>query len=145
MFYTVRYKLDGKWYRATILNTAGNRTKVEVFFVDYGTRDEVDRYDIRLNIMLESIPIQTIKCTIHNIKVPGTKTNDATEWPISTLDHLHQLIVDQTCRVIVHTQSPSANFVSLFLSSGTCVAEYLVDKKLAEFIRVKTKPDKPGR
>ena len=137
-----RYELDGKWYRATVAATDIDENKVEVIFVDYGTRDDVDRHHIRLNVMLQWIPIQTIKCTIHNIQVPGTKADDVIDWPIQTLDYLHKLIVDQTCCVKVHAQSSLANVVSLILPSGVDVAGHLVAKKLAEFVQVETKPVK---
>ena len=128
--------MDGSWYRATIRSV--ERDVVSVFFVDYGTLDDVNPLNIRRNIMLESVPIQTICCSIHNIQPPGDSRENPVEWPVETLNYLHQYIVEKTCHVTVYVKSPLQ--VSLRLSCD--VGKHLVDKKMAEYIVVKPKSRK---
>lgn len=105
-----------------------------MFFVDYGTLDAVDRRDIRLNIMLEELPTLTICCKLFNIRPNvGDRTDGKREWPMETLNHLHELIVDEEFRVLVKGNGPPMPVV-LKTNKQSSIASYLVGKKMAEFI-----------
>ncbi|XP_032786585.2 uncharacterized protein LOC116924198 isoform X1 [Daphnia magna] len=127
-----KYKIDNKWYRAIVKKTEVELEKVTVFFVDYGTLDSVDCRDIRLNIMLEELPTQTVCCKLFNIRPPVEDLTDRKwDWPVKTLDHLHELIVDKEFRVIVKGKGPPLP-VALITRKQSSIASYLVENKMAE-------------
>ncbi|KAI9557591.1 hypothetical protein GHT06_017419 [Daphnia sinensis] len=129
-----KYKMDNMWYRAIVKQNEVELEKVTVFFVDYGTLDSVDCCDIRLNIMLEELPTQTVCCKLFNIRPPVEDLSDRKwEWPVETLNHLHQLIVDHEFRVIVKGKGPPLP-VALVTHKQSSIASYLVENKMAELI-----------
>jgi len=134
-----RYEADGEWCRAIVQEVNSEPGRVTVIFVDYGTRDSVQLKNIRLDIQFEEIPILALPCTLHNIRVPGSGNQlggTKVQWPIETLNILHNMIVEKEFRVIV-----KANGVPLqvHLSSryDGVVSKKLVAKGLAEFVEIK--------
>ncbi|XP_057366887.1 uncharacterized protein LOC130687728 [Daphnia carinata] len=129
-----KYNIDNQWYRAIVKKTEVELEKVTVFFVDYGTLDSVDCRDIRLNIMLEELPTQTLCCKLFNIRPPVEYRTDRNwEWPVEILDHLHKLIVDGEFRVIVKGKGPPLP-IALVTHKQSSIASYLIENKMAEWI-----------
>lgn len=109
-----------------------------MFFVDYGTLDAVDRRDIRLNIMLEDLPIQALRCVLHNIQpLVGDEPARKSKWSIETLNTLHRWIVDNEYRVIVKGKGPPLQVV--LTTNRTSIGKEMVNTSMAEFIKVKKK------
>ena len=107
--------------------------EVTVIFVDYGTKDSVDKHDVRLNIMLEEIPVQAIRCVLHNIRPPGVREPTGNlEWPLLNLNHLHSLIVDQEFRVRVKRRGSPIE-VSL-KNECNSIAKLFVMNEMAEYL-----------
>lgn len=107
-----------------------------MFFVDYGTLDSVDCRDIRLNIMLQDLPTQAIRCVLHNIQPPKADRSEGLKvLKESTLTRLHCMIVEQEFQVKVEGRGPPIE-VSLTVNRKS-VAKMLVEEKLAEFIVAK--------
>lgn len=132
-----RYRLDNSWHRAVVHEICDNPEEVEVIFVDYGTLDAVDRRNIRLNIMLEEIPIQAIRCVLHNVRPPPSSGAMETpwEWPVATLNRLHKMIVDKEFRVRVKGRGPPLE-VALTAEHSVSIAKILVtEEKLAVYIQ----------
>ena len=116
-------------------NTNEEPGLVTVFFVDYGTLDSVSIRDIRLNTMLEELPVQAIRCKLDNIQpVAGSQPEGTREWKVETLDHLHTLIVEKEFRVRVKGRGLPLPVGLANSSMRTPLAELLVQKRMAEYI-----------
>ena len=133
MFHCDRYQ-GNSWRRAIVDSIDENR--VTVLFVDYGIKDSVDRRNIRLNIMpleILEIPVQAIRCVLHNIRPPGVREPTGNlEWPLLNLNHLHSLIVDQEFRVCVKRRGSPIE-VSL-KNECNSIAKLFVMNEMAEYL-----------
>ncbi len=131
-----RYRIDNSWHRAIVSKIDDNPEEVTVIFVDYGTLDAVDRRNIRLNIMLEELPIQAIRCVLHNVRPPPSSgAVETPKWPVATLNRLHVMIVEKEFRVRVKGRGPPLE-VALTADRSESIAKILVTKeKLAVYIQ----------
>ena len=134
VYYDDRYRLDNSWHRAIVDEAEDDQGEVTVIFVDYGRKDSVDKHDVRLNIMLEEIPVQAIRCVLHNIRPPGgvREPTGNLEWPLLNLNHLHSLIVDQEFRVRVKRRGSPIE-VSL-KNECNSIAKLFVMNEMAEYL-----------
>ena len=136
---SLRYEVDGGWYRAVVLEVCSEPGRVTVEFVDYGTRDSVGLGNIRLNIQFEEIPIFALRCTLHNIRVPGSgnQLGDAkVPWPKETLVTLHSMTVDKEFRVTIKKNGVPLQVHLNSKYHGGVVNTNLVKKGLAEFVEI---------
>ena len=124
MFGCVRYQ-DNGWQRAIVDSIDENR--VTVLFVDYGTLDSVDRRDIRLNILLEEIPIQGFWCTLQNIRLLTEESNFNQK--------IRDLLFGKVFGVRVEKTGTSIEVV--LRDEMASIAKLLVSKKVAEYIKKK--------
>ncbi|KAJ9579969.1 hypothetical protein L9F63_004352, partial [Diploptera punctata] len=62
-----QYHTDKKWYRGKVMQVNDDRT-VKVMFVDYGNVEECKASELRKNIYMTHIPIQSHKCFLKGIK-----------------------------------------------------------------------------
>jgi len=126
------YKNDGYWYRAVVRGFLENGD-VEVFYADYGTLDKVPKKDIRLNIDLEDEPMQTVRCTLYNLRPAG---DDANGWEsrIPDLNEIHLLAVDQ--KFTVHVKAVGPPIQVTLIHNGRNFNKKLVAKNLAEFVHI---------
>ena len=140
---SLRYDGDGEFHRAVIEVVGFERGRATVIFVDYGTRDSVQLKNIRLDIKFEEIPILAVRCTLYNIRVPGSGNQLGgvkALWSKETLDILHKMIVDHEFRVTIKNKGLPLQ-VLLHSDSIGSVAEKLVEQSLAELTEfVENKP-----
>ena len=88
-----RWDLDGKWYRATVIEVMRDMCTVE--FVDYGTVEDCLIEDMRKDLFMTEIPVQCFPLQLSTVRPVGEK------WDQSALDFLHSSIVDQTVQVMM--------------------------------------------
>merc|ERR1712179_382119 len=88
-----RWDLDGKWYRAKVMEVRSDMCTVE--FVDYGTVEECKVEDMRKDLFMTEIPVQCFPFQLSTVRPVGEK------WGQSALDFLHSTIVDQTLHVMM--------------------------------------------
>ncbi|XP_023243228.1 RING finger protein 17-like [Centruroides sculpturatus] len=93
-----KFYLDNCWHRAVV--TKVNPPNIQVTFVDYGNSENVKLENIHLDIVLSDIPRQCIECILHGVE-PKTENG---EWLTSTLDFIHNNIVERKCKVVVMDQ-----------------------------------------
>lgn len=137
-----RYPLDGNWHRAVVKEILLTK-QVTVFFVDYGTLDNVGQRDIRLNIMLEDLETQAFRCVLHNIQPPAVdRLQGHNVFKEETLDYLHTLTVEKEFRVKVKGRGPPLS-VSL-IKNQVSIAKQLVQENLAEYVE-SPKPKKKSQ
>ena len=107
-----------------------------MLFVDYGSLGWVDGRDIRLNIMLEEVPVQAIRCVLHNIRPLNIQhpPRGRVKWPVETLNYLEELTVGKSFSVHVLSRGPPVE-VSL-INDQKCISAMLVKEKMAEYIRM---------
>ncbi|KAM3603401.1 uncharacterized protein V6R79_021669 [Siganus canaliculatus] len=97
---------DGDFYRATVADV--DETKVEVFFVDYGNTEVVDRSDIRtLPVELRKLPCLALKCTL-----AGVKPKDG-RWSQGASDFFLSVVADKTLNVHVTAKYDGGYIVQL--------------------------------
>jgi len=116
---------DDLWYRACILEIKQSAIKVQ--YIDYGNSAWVPR-----QLVLEMQEgfdhhLLAYYCILEDAEpITGEET-----WPIPTLNHLHDLIVNNESVIAVNTVSPKFIWVSLTNSNGDQFPQYLFSKKLA--------------
>jgi len=128
-----RWDLDGKWYRAKVIEVRSDMCTVE--FVDYGTVEECKIEDMRKDLFMTEIPVQCFPLQISTVRPVGEK------WEQSALDFLHSTIVDQTLHVMMMVTHPkdgvdeednvSKCVGSLTTRAGLNVGNLLVEKGYA--------------
>ncbi|XP_029903650.1 tudor domain-containing 6 [Myripristis murdjan] len=85
---------DGDFYRAVVSEVS--ETRVKVFFVDYGSTEEVDRSDIRaIPDKFKKLPQLVLKCKLADIK-PKDK-----RWSHSATDFFIKAVTDKVLNVNV--------------------------------------------
>lgn len=118
--------------------------RATVMFVDYGTLDMVKFENIRLDIKFEEIPLFALRCTLHNIRVPGSGNQfegAKVQWPIETLDLVYKMIVEHEFWVTIKDNGPPLQ-VLLYSKSLGSVTKKLVKQDLAEFVESHKKQKK---
>jgi hypothetical protein len=75
---SLRYLKDISFYLG-ILKKDEDPGYVTVLLNDYGIKDTVDSRDIRRKIMVEEIPVVSMRCRIHNIRPVGCSQKKK-EW-----------------------------------------------------------------
>ncbi|CAD7083804.1 unnamed protein product [Hermetia illucens] len=122
-----QYNIDGKFYRAVILETKPDR-RVSVQFVDYGNVQECSVKDLRKQVVLTQIPIQVTKYRLDGIIPSGGKA----KFSLTDLDFLYANIVNKQCAVRV---SPNQQSEEIKLCSMKCgpidIAELLIESGFA--------------
>lgn len=93
-----KFILDNCWYRAVV--TKVQPPNIQVVFVDYGNSEILTLENIHTDFILPDIPKQCIECILHGIE-PKTENG---EWLTSTLDFIHNNIVEQKCKVCIMDQ-----------------------------------------
>lgn len=109
--------------------------EVLVFYADWGTLDTVNKNDIRLDIDLEDVPVQAVRCTLYNLKPAGDASNG---WEIDDLNKIHPRAVDKKFKVHVKAAGPPIQVV-LFQLNGRNFNKELVAENLAEFVEIEPK------
>lgn len=101
--------------------------------VDYGVTENVGCCEIRRDILLTNIPVQTFCCILHNIKpLHAGKQIKLYSWPVGTIDSFHEVAVNQEFNVQVKSYSPLR--VSLnFPKNSVDLTDFLVAARKAEY------------
>ncbi|KAI4497679.1 hypothetical protein M0802_007219 [Mischocyttarus mexicanus] len=89
-----QYHANKLWYRAKVLAVL-NKDTIEVQFVDYGNVEECTIGFIKKKVILQNIPIQSMKCVVKDL-IPANG-----KWKIEDLDKIHALLVEKECKVTV--------------------------------------------
>ena len=115
-----QFSLDKKWYRGEVLKVK-DMGKCLVKFVDYGSEELCDVQSLRKGLFCDEFPIQCFTVQIYNVRPIRDK------WEESTLDLLHQMLVDQVLKVTVaHTSDTFPLQVRMVTMSGVDVGDMLV-------------------
>lgn len=73
------YAADGQWYRAEVLEYFHDGL-VEVFYLDYGNRENVQLSDLRLwDDRFDYLPFQAVHCRLGNVCQLRENDDRATE------------------------------------------------------------------
>lgn len=130
---------DGKWYRGVVETVHPDKGTADVVYVDYGNGEEVSLRDIRLNVMLEDIPMQALRCKIQNIKPVG----GASSWDDKAISEIGKILVEKELPCRVMAVGPA---LSVVLGRGNnLIAQELVDKGLAEHVESPSKIKRRNR
>uniref|UniRef100_A0AAX7T0L9 Tudor domain-containing protein n=1 Tax=Astatotilapia calliptera TaxID=8154 RepID=A0AAX7T0L9_ASTCA len=126
---------DGDFYRATV--TEVGETQVEVFFVDYGNTEVVNRRNLRiLPAEFKKLPRLALKCTL-----AGVRPKDG-RWSQSASAFFRKAVTDKELKVHVLAKYDSGYVVHLTdpkAEGEQQVSTLLCSSGLAE------KADKPGQ
>lgn len=105
IFFIDRYR--GNWYRAVVKFVKNRDNTALVFLVDYGATVKVDFCDIRMDVILGQIPVQTFRCSLHNLIPTKVKEfNAMASWPENVIDNLHAAAVNQEFNMNVKSYFP---------------------------------------
>ena len=127
-----RRKDSNEWCRGVIKEI--NKEKAEIFFADYGTTDEVDILNIRLQLWLCKKPVQIMRCSLHNVKPVGD--GGAQKWNSEHIAAISEEAVGKTFRVTVKGAGSPLIQVQMVYSTSRSrnFNKELVLKGLAEFV-----------
>lgn len=89
-----KYHLDGSFYRAEILQIDNETCKVR--FVDYGNIEQVNKIELRSEIICGNIPILINRYKIADM-VPLTSNS---KWSRNALDRIHALVVGKLSQLV---------------------------------------------
>ena len=126
------------YYRGQVEALPKGKVQYKVKLIDYGTIEIVKRNAIYSKVIAAQIPIQTKKYRLASV-VPLKK--DDNEWPSTTLDFIHAMIVDYKAEITIQTKHSNKKgedidecFIHVLdsqMSSGKGVKETLIEKQLA--------------
>ncbi|XP_043488599.1 uncharacterized protein LOC122515348 [Polistes fuscatus] len=119
-----QYHANKLWYRAKVLAVLDENT-IEVQFVDYGNVEECTIGFIKKKVILNNIPIQSMKCVVKGL-IPANG-----KWKIEDLDKIHLLLVEKECKVTVLEVTNTHLVVSITILEPTrCNLLYYIIHKL---------------
>lgn len=127
----ILFLLISAYNRARIESLPKGKKDYKVMFVDYGTTEYVNRFDIFTEVDTHNIPVQVQKYRLSSV-VPMPSCNN--EWPQITLDFIHGEIVDFEVLVRVKTKLADVNECSILKKNNFELVELeknLVEKNLA--------------
>ncbi|XP_029343661.1 uncharacterized protein LOC100158953 [Acyrthosiphon pisum] len=128
----VKYYQDNKWYRGTILKINENG-EFTVQFYDYGNIETCTHKELRSTLHTTEVP-QLCHRGFFSAILPITKNG---KWPIPWLDHIHNLIVDKTCRMTIDENLSTDDVYAIkslkIVEDNIDVFQYLVTEKMAYF------------
>ena len=132
---SIRYK--GNWYRAMVKDVSLPslpKKIVTVFLVDFGFTGFVDPCDIRRDLIFTKIPVQTFRCSLHNLKpMSNTPNQDQMSWPTDVVNFLHEVTVNQPFHVNVYAYSPLEASLK-FYSNGMDLTDFLVAARKGNYV-----------
>ncbi|XP_073348410.1 tudor domain-containing 6 [Pagrus major] len=97
---------DGNFYRATVAEVG--KTQIEVFFVDYGNTEVVDRNNIKaLPDEFKKLPCLALKCSLAGIRPKDGR------WSQSACDFFIKAVTDKTLNVHVTAKHDEGYVVQL--------------------------------
>jgi len=121
------FDLDKKWYRGMVLKVEKSG-KCLVKFVDYGSEEVCEPFNLRRGVLCKEIPIQ---CFTVKLKVmPITD-----KWTKPVLDFLHESVVDRELVVSISEEEDMDTFplsATVFTKSGLDIKKLLVQKGFAK-------------
>lgn len=122
------------YYRAQVESLPTGKKLYKVKFIDYGTVYYVRREDIFSKVVASSVPIMTKKYRLSQV-VP-LKQHD-NEWPATTLDLIHEKIVDNKVEISVKTGLDDVNECSIRilddeLNPTISIEKLLIEQQLAK-------------
>ncbi|CAI6344252.1 unnamed protein product [Macrosiphum euphorbiae] len=128
----VQYYQDKKWYRGTILKI-DEKGEFTVQFYDYGNIEKCKHEELRSTLYTTEVPRLCHEGFFSAI-LPITKNG---KWPILSLDHIHTLIVDKTCRMTIDEYLSTDDVCAIkslkIIEDNFDVFQYLVTDKMAYF------------
>uniref|UniRef100_A0A8D9B280 Tudor domain-containing protein 15 n=1 Tax=Cacopsylla melanoneura TaxID=428564 RepID=A0A8D9B280_9HEMI len=134
---TVRYHLDQCWYRGKIVKLEDEEKKYGVFFVDYGNTESCTPTELRKEACYHDIPTLAMCCVFDEltpVPVPADEQPAKSEWPVSTLDLIHKLVVDNFIDVVllppVKPGDPYRVKEMKLAKNGENIVELLLNSKL---------------
>ena len=132
-FFHIPLRCRGIWFRAVVKAFNKEKKIVTVFFVDYGETEHLDCADVRLDICLQKIPVETFRCCLHNLKPMGVDTsNECVAWPKDLINCL-RVSVHQEFNAIVKTYFP-LSICLRFPNTSESLTEFLVTTGKADYI-----------
>ncbi|XP_032790767.2 uncharacterized protein LOC116927834 [Daphnia magna] len=127
-------KYEGNWYRAIIRAVNKQQNTATVFFVDYGATVDVELCHIRVDAVLNKIPVQTFRCSLHNLMPMATEKFDVNAtWSNAVIGYFHAKAVNQEFRMSVKCYSP-LRIAMRFLKKATDLTDFMVTAHLGEYI-----------
>ncbi|KAL5010751.1 hypothetical protein ScPMuIL_013056 [Solemya velum] len=114
------FAADQMWYRAEIMEVEPERIKVKYY--DYGNSEWVTTDKLRADIAeFLDIPRQCLLCVLPDLN----PVSEDGKWPVVVLDHIHKLLVNNTCTIdILHRQEKHLD-VKLILPDGQDLSLYI--------------------
>ncbi len=108
------------------------KKKLTFFFTDFGIVGVVDISSIRLDIALEEIPAQVLRCSLFNLKPVFGKQG----WNVTEQEGIFKKISECDYRVIVKDPGPPTQVELVYLSPVyRSLNRELVAQQLADFIK----------
>lgn len=134
IFLFFKFRFNGDWFRAIVKAVSERKSIVSVYLIDYGVIENVACYNIRRDVILTEIPIQTFRCSLHNTKpVEENGSNVNSNWSNDVIDCLHEVAVNQEFNVKVQTYSP-LNVSLQFSKNSVDLSDFLVAAGKADYI-----------
>nr|CAD7260952.1 unnamed protein product [Timema shepardi] len=133
-----QYHSDNKWYRAKVLEVNDNDRSIKVRFVDYGNEEICRATELRKDLCMSHIPIQSTKCFVQCI-VPLTEDGN---WPVDTLDTVHMNCVEKMCYVTVKKSLEGGYILTSLIGPNKInIFQLMVESALCEYRPVELATD----
>ncbi|CAG2054018.1 unnamed protein product, partial [Timema podura] len=133
-----QYHSDKKWYRAKVLEVNDDDRSIKVRFVDYGNEEICRATELRKDLCMSHIPIQSTKCFVHCI-VPLTEDGN---WPVDTLDTVHMNCVEKSCYVTVKKSLEGGYILTSLIGPNQInIFQLMVESALCEYRPVEPASD----
>ena len=97
----VEWSVDQGWYRAVVLRVFPNVCRVQL--CDYGTEAHCYFRNMRKQLMMQDLPVQSFPLKVSNIS--------SATWTEEEITILHEMIVDKTVAVILDNTSEVSEYI----------------------------------
>ncbi|KAJ6659608.1 hypothetical protein lerEdw1_018577 [Lerista edwardsae] len=140
-----KYDIDGKWYRALIVNVMPQREEVEVAYVDYGNKELVSRKNLRAaRAEFLQLRAQAFRCSLYNLIQPNSR--DPFVWDEKGTEAFQEFVdaasrLELKCTIFALAALNSKELLNIvdLITPFESVCHFLTRKGLASVVQ----PEKP--
>lgn len=140
-----KYDIDGKWYRALIVNAVPQTEEVEVAYVDYGNKELVSRNNLRATRAdFLQLTAQAFRCSLYNLIQPNSQ--DPFVWDEKGIETFQEFVdaasrLELKCTIFALAALNNRELINIvdLITPFESVCHFLTRKGLARLVQ----PEKP--
>ncbi|XP_064604917.1 uncharacterized protein LOC135470098 [Liolophura sinensis] len=116
---------DEVWYRGEVREINSALNLIDVFFVDYGCTESVDKVNVRpIPPEFMALPAQAVGCGLSEIRFQGTL------WTMKAKNHFNDLVLDKSLIANIVQVGEDGDCIVQLLDMGICVARKMIEEGL---------------